>query len=644
MPSVSSLLRSAAATRKKIAEQEDAQVAFDWAQSAKTYEDFVEYRKYLDERRKSYADDPSKLLTIDKTISAARRGYTSNEIQRQNINIVEGKASSQDKYNALVNLFYQAVDNGDYDLAQTLNLQLDNLSVKIQQDQISQANSFAAARAAGAKSATDFIRKLEKGSDLIELANPIQAPDGRVIEVVKPLAALARELEDNQVSSNLWQMAMDTTLAIRQSIEDQYNTASTQDQIDKLEETYGPALSELDEVVRFKVGGQSLSIEDLVTAAENEKINNPIYGLKAVYNEAKGTNEYKLTKNNVERIQYARTYNPVTGAEEFLPAAVTTDQNSIFFGQSREGKSIKSQITSEGSIIGREGEVNLGTGKMKRDDSQSIENRLNSFGIEAKQNGTTLSIKLPNENVERTATIEDDGTIRYRGDGGQIFEVALTDKPNFYSTDVDPTTGQPRRWGRTFKAGDIRPVSPEEVSDFAEASAFGGYLSQRSARGQEYLENFQGRGLMENLVPTDLRTARLTGVGAVPELTGPINTAFDVSGRGAPVTTALLQSGRFTQGNIQKEQAAKVEAIRLQAERDAATRLQATPAYNVNQTSIAQWTNEGNPIKQLRVSSIRTPRISRVSVATNVPRITSVGVARPSGRVTVGSGGGLQGF
>ena len=50
MPSVSSLLRSAESTQKKVRQQEDAIQAYIWESSAQTYDDFVEYQKHLNKR------------------------------------------------------------------------------------------------------------------------------------------------------------------------------------------------------------------------------------------------------------------------------------------------------------------------------------------------------------------------------------------------------------------------------------------------------------------------------------------------------------------------------------------------------------------------------------------------------------------
>lgn len=133
MPGVTSLLRSAQAAQKKIQAQQDAQTAYEYANSPKTYDDYIRYTDYLSKRSKSVTD-PSTALTLQKTYDSAYKGYISNEIQRATINTLEGRGTSIDKYNKIYGFMDQAMKSGQYDLAQSLNLQLDNLYVNIQNE------------------------------------------------------------------------------------------------------------------------------------------------------------------------------------------------------------------------------------------------------------------------------------------------------------------------------------------------------------------------------------------------------------------------------------------------------------------------------------------------------------------------------
>ena len=131
MPGTTSLLRSAASTRKKIQQQQDAEVAFQYANSTKTYDQFLQYSQYLNDRANS-TTDPSERLSIAKTIKSAQSGYISNEIQRNTQAVMEGRASLEEKQATIAKLWQSAVDIGNYDQALSLQSNWDNLSVQIQ--------------------------------------------------------------------------------------------------------------------------------------------------------------------------------------------------------------------------------------------------------------------------------------------------------------------------------------------------------------------------------------------------------------------------------------------------------------------------------------------------------------------------------
>lgn len=150
MPSTTSLLKTGAATRAKLQDLQDSRVAFEWQQSSKTYEDFLDYVGYLDEQS-AKTSDPTKQFSYTKAITSARSGYVSNQIQRESINVIEGNQSNTGKYNNMLGLYQQAIDEGQYDLAQGLRLQLDNLSVTIQNEREA---GRASGRASGAAALT----------------------------------------------------------------------------------------------------------------------------------------------------------------------------------------------------------------------------------------------------------------------------------------------------------------------------------------------------------------------------------------------------------------------------------------------------------------------------------------------------------
>jgi hypothetical protein len=132
--SVSSLVKNASSAAAKVQEFNDALAAYQYDNSTKSYADYVAYDQYLSTQASS-ATDPMRALTYQKKQDTARSGYISNEIQRQSIAVAEGSTSNIDKYNGVVKLYYAAAQAGQDDLAQSLRLQADNLSITIQNDQ-----------------------------------------------------------------------------------------------------------------------------------------------------------------------------------------------------------------------------------------------------------------------------------------------------------------------------------------------------------------------------------------------------------------------------------------------------------------------------------------------------------------------------
>jgi len=634
MPSVSSLLKSAQSTQRKIAEQQDAQVAYDWSLSAKTYGDFITYKEYLDSRRDFYGEDASKLLTLDKTITSARKAYTSNEIQRQNINIIEGTGTNESKYQKMVDLFYEAVDNGDYDLAQTLNLQLDNLSVKMQQEQI--AAQEAAGRAVASASSNNYkgiknvIKQLEDNVGYVTL------PDGSEYPGLKEIS---NQLQDkgkftlaDGTEISPFQAAEATMKAIAQMVVNQYENAPDQDEVDNLEGKYGAGLERLWENLKFSVGGKTLTAEDVLVAKENELINNPIYNFGFEYNPTSGRREFTLRENETDRFEITRQFNPDTGAEEYKAVGIRTDANPrLLDGTVR---SLDSKITNEGSFIGDNGNIQMGTQQVQTNDQQSIRRRLEAAGYAVDLNEGKIFITGKGI-TRRQATIQPDGSVRFFSDEGQLQELSTFNKMIDATDDKGRVVSQNGvRAKRLFGAGEIRTVDANEISPFAEASPFGtGYISQRSKEGEGYMSNLLGTN-----TPSPVRSASLQqrvplSVSNRPAIMGSIGTNQNYAAMAgfAPMTTNLLQGAQDRRYQIAQEDAQKKQLLQLQAQRDATNRIQQAQALNLNQTPYYQPAN-----RQILKPGVLAPQ-PKISVAAPAPqrKITNVSVAKNKSRVSV---------
>lgn len=620
MPSVSSLLKSAESTRKKVRQQEDAIAAYQWESSAQTYDDFVEYSKYLNERATT-SSDPSEALTYQGKVRSARRSFVSNEVQREQMAIMEGRGNTQTKMEAIRRLWDMAMENEDYNLAQNLVSQYDTLSIKLQNEQEQAAKDAQARMSDYVSNNKKAVDKLFK--DLENGVNDITLPDGKQ---VTPLSAIARDIQKNGVDEQTWQAAQDTMMAMRDMAIQQYNSATTQEEVDKLEQKYGPGLQDLDKQITFNFGGAKLSTQEVMDAYLNEQFNNPVYSVKAEskFNPATGKyeNEYKLKENAVDRIDFARRINPQTGQEEYMPVNVRSTQDSLFFGQSSVGRGLNAQITNEGQIVGNElkdkqgyGNVALGSNQVQRNDAMTIGERLKNLGVTVRQDGTTLAIQLPGESVERRATIQPDGSIRFIGDDGNVKELSLI-KKNIGNND-NPYIVEP---------GQVRDVAYDEISDFGTRSNFGGNIASMSKQGERYTQSILGNTNFTTPLPTK----------------APIRVGNDFSGLGGPAmagafqgTTAVLQGGATTRQALEQKriEAERQKQLMLQAEAQAA-QIQATPTFNLNQTPVQQLASNGALRQQLRVTPLVTPKITRVSVAQPTQKISSVSVAPTTQRVS----------
>lgn len=599
MPSTSSLLRSAASARKKIQDQQDAEVAFDWAQSSKTYEDFIAYTDYINNRINESSSDPSKRLTLEKTIVSARKGYTSNEIQRQSINILEGRGTSMDKYNVMTNLFYQAVDNGDYDLAQGLNLQLDNLSVKIQNEHEAEQRTYAAMAATQTKSMKQLITKLQKGTEEITL------PSG---EKVAPFGLINKEIRDsaNKYSeAQLFALAYDTAYAISSLAIDAYNSAQTQEDADAI--LNGDLGKIINGEKAFKIGGKDLDLNELNLAYQSAQMNNPIYSLKQGYNEATGKNEYKLTENKIKDFAWIRQLDE-QGNETYAPIKVRTNTNE-------KGIGLDTRLTTNNEIARDSGEQGISSvgkdGRVKTQDTKTIGQRLGELGITTRSEGGTIYIKQ-GADAEREAIITPEGKIRYFDDNGQLNEIS----PYTYQATPDIKV----------EAGISRIVAPDEISDFGTPSDFGGNISSASKVGANILDSYRG----------------ISSLGAF-DSTNPNNVIkmHDINtqtGRELPLTGTMAQGGAsniFNRSSVVLQKNEERKAALIAQQTATANQVQQAQAFNINQTPVRQTASNGMPVRQLTIG--KPSYLPPLSIGTVAPQKVSIGQTANPGTLKMGN-------
>ena len=614
MAGVTSLLRSAQSAQKKIQAQQDAIQAFQWESSPQTYEDYINYSNYLQSRAKT-TTDVSSAVSLQGKIRSAQRTYTSNELQRQTMQIMEGNGTTQGKMEVVKNLYDQAVSTGDYNLAQNLASQWDSLTIKLQNEQESLQRSYNTMAMNNVKSLKELVNKMQKGDPAkIQTGEDyIQLPGGDIVKSLGQLNAEFQTTGNSQLAGgkqgNLFKEAADTVKAMQDAITNAYNGATTQEAVDSIEQQFGGIL---DGTKTIKFLGMDLTPQDIKLAAESDAANNPIYSIQSKRNESTGKQEFSLKKNKVEDFVWARTgTDPVTGEDIYSPINVRTSQDNLPWASldtklDANGNPIKNSMDSKGKNITTDA-----TGKpIYANDSNTIKNRLATLGIQANQNSDgTIDVTIPGKGTYQ-AVITADGTIRYYGDPGQysggnpgLYEINLTDKSNF------GLLGD-------IKAGTTREVSPEETSIFGTQSKYGGLLSVANQAGNRIMDIYTGKtsGSERKVGPLDKINLSANNIGG----------AVPVLGRG-------LQ-GSGISGTLG---AAKAQAEAVAQKRQAmANQLQNALALNLNQTPVQQYASNGAPIRQLSVAP--APKQPTVTVAPPKPQQTvTVNNNKPTGTVKV---------
>lgn len=132
----SALLKTQKSRQNEIWGQEDSLKDYEWTLSDKSPEAYAAYIQHYKNRMNSPQADGDKMLTYQKRLSSANKAYTSNEIQRASIDIIEGRQPEEYKIQVLEDMYTQAYQLGDMDLAQSLRYQLDNQYVQQQNRQL----------------------------------------------------------------------------------------------------------------------------------------------------------------------------------------------------------------------------------------------------------------------------------------------------------------------------------------------------------------------------------------------------------------------------------------------------------------------------------------------------------------------------
>lgn len=161
--SVSSLLNQARAALKKQQGLEEEIAAYEYDLSPKDQAAFDKYNSFLSNRIKQVQNtDQSKALSLQRKITGAQRTFTSSELTRESIGIAEGTGSKPAKLNKMISLYRRALENGDENLAQRIQLQADNLQVQIQNEAMAGAGRGGGGGGGGAAAADPQVKGFKK--------------------------------------------------------------------------------------------------------------------------------------------------------------------------------------------------------------------------------------------------------------------------------------------------------------------------------------------------------------------------------------------------------------------------------------------------------------------------------------------------
>lgn len=589
---VSSLLKSAAATRKKVAALEDRYVDFAWDTSAKTADDLEAYMNHYSNRADT-TGDPGDQLTYTKKLYTAQRSYRSKEIQRMTIAVNEGNATLYDKQNRMIQLYGMAVANEDLNLAQSLRSQISAIDIQIQ-------NMEAAGQRTAAGMANNQVKSLK---EFEKMANGMGAdgkgfmemPDGTV---VKTVGRLNQELEASGgvEGSGYFTELSETMGALQGYFYDAYQSATTQEAVDKIEGSFGGYITGDKKI--DTIGGK-LSVNDIVLASQAEQMNNSLFRLAVTRDPVTGQTKYQFRKNNEDDFVWARLPDgSVTAIETYSPRAP-------------QNQTLNTKITESGMIVGKDGKLGDGS-EVDPDTVLTIEEYLERNGYTVMgQSGGKVQILTP-EGFEVDALVMEGGKLRYQGQPGEFSGVDQYGNPLSGMYEIDVVSGNQRE------------VSPGEIS------IFGDRISAASKEGLAIINQLAGVKPSEITQIAD--NARVRVLAEDDIIYG--SEQWSAAVRGSTISGGVLQGAAQRRFGLeeQERQRKALEATRaLTQQVQSGRELQRAGASGINQTPVTQRDPQsGAPVRQLKVKDTAPP--TRELRVTDTPKITNDLKVTPSKR------------
>lgn len=434
MAGISSLLRSASAAQKKVQAQQDAVLAYNWENSAQTYEDFREYAGYLTKRAET-TSDPSARLTLTSKVRAASRSYTSNEIQRKSLDIMNGRGSLQDKQNTIYELAQQAADNGDNNLLQNLSVQYSQIDKQIQDEAIAQANAQQALASRMVSQNVKSVKQLidRQKSDLADIGKIYKQvgaegmnkafQDPEVKKAIVENNPELKQLFDKGGQIGFWDIANGITQNIRQSYEQAASSLPPEEAQDFLKE-----IEKIDSgETKFKIPGVgSVSVQDLQNQLDATRAGGTYFyqGPDNTLEKGNLTN-YTWAKDENGNLKLVKQFSQ-KGTEGSGLGAFTQDQRT---GDSQD-MSLVFRRDDKGNYLNNKGEVVGRVGK----NGEMLDAKGKKITDEAARNeilrSSTTDYKTLLTNNGFKVTTGNDGTIRViptEQVKGRFKELGITD-------------------------------------------------------------------------------------------------------------------------------------------------------------------------------------------------------------------------
>ncbi len=337
MASTTSLLKTQKSRQQTIWNQEDQQLDYEWSLSDKSPEALAFYTSHYQQRMNNPQADPQKQLTYQKRITSANKAYTSNEIQRATIEVLEGRQSEQFKINTLENLYVQAYQNGDYDLAQTLRIQIDNAYIKQQ----SAAGGYGGGGGGSSEfkaAVKAFVADVKSGDAPLFANSPLTA--NQISDLITTLGepGAAKLLKDSGIAEGTSPLEL-----LQQGINNQIATLQAQIANAPDEATRAELNNSLNDLVnkqKWDIAGAKLTTAQLAQAIEGARTGNPVY-------------DFVIGKNGEYIAKQRQTTNVMWGQDEqgntvLVPQRGTSSGEKAFSGYN-EAQNVRYELDKDGN-------------------------------------------------------------------------------------------------------------------------------------------------------------------------------------------------------------------------------------------------------------------------------------------------------